>query len=86
MRILQIYDLDPIHRIGGIEVAIYELSRHLALLGHDVTVISGGDGQCDEQILGSFEAMATNDPFIKAKPKLKHGFMRALLKVPLGRA
>jgi glycosyltransferase involved in cell wall biosynthesis len=51
MRILQIYDLDPTHRIGGIEVAIYELSRHLAFLGHDVTVISGADGQGGEQIL-----------------------------------
>ena len=51
MKILQIYDLDPIHRIGGIEVAIYELSRHLALLGHDVTVISGADGVVGEEIL-----------------------------------
>ncbi len=51
MRILQIYDLDPIHRIGGIEVAIYELSRHLALLGHDITVISGSDGKAGEHIL-----------------------------------
>jgi glycosyltransferase involved in cell wall biosynthesis len=50
MRILQIYDLDPIHRIGGIEVAIYELSRHLSLLGHDVTVVSGADGVVGEQI------------------------------------
>lgn len=50
MRILQIYDLDPIHRIGGIEVAIYELSRHLALLGHDVTVVSGADDVVGEQI------------------------------------
>ncbi len=51
MRILQIYDLDPLHRIGGIEVAIYELSRHLALLGHEVTVVSGADGVVGEQIL-----------------------------------
>ncbi|PWB50008.1 MAG: hypothetical protein C3F06_12960 [Candidatus Methanoperedenaceae archaeon] len=50
MRILQIYDLDPLHRIGGIEVAIYELSRHLALLGHDVTVVSGADDLVGEQI------------------------------------
>ncbi len=50
MRILQIYDLDPIHRIGGIEIAIYELSRHLALLGHEVTVISGADGVVGEKI------------------------------------
>lgn len=50
MKILQIYDLDPLHRIGGIEVAIYELSRHLALLGHDVTVVSGADDVADEQI------------------------------------
>lgn len=50
MKILQIYDLDPLSRIGGIEVAIYELSRHLALLGHEVTVISGADGVVGEQI------------------------------------
>ncbi|MDO8726601.1 MAG: glycosyltransferase family 4 protein [Candidatus Methanoperedens sp.] len=50
MKILQIYDLDPLHRIGGIEVAIYELSRHLALLGHEVTVISGADGMAGEEI------------------------------------
>lgn len=49
MRILQIYDLDPLQRIGGIEVAIYELSRHLAMLGHEVTVISGADGVVGEQ-------------------------------------
>jgi ABC-type nitrate/sulfonate/bicarbonate transport system substrate-binding protein len=28
----------------------------------------------------SFGAVATNDQFIKAKPKLMDGFMRALLK------
>ena len=50
MRILQIYDLDPLQRIGGIEVAICELSRHLALLGHEVTVISGADGVVGEHI------------------------------------
>ena len=50
MKILQIYDLDPLRRIGGIEVAIYELSRHLALLGHEVTVISGADGVVGEEI------------------------------------
>ncbi|MCX9025943.1 MAG: glycosyltransferase family 4 protein [Candidatus Methanoperedens sp.] len=50
MKILQIYDLDPLSRIGGIEVAIYELSRHLALLGHEVTVISGADGVVGEHI------------------------------------
>jgi len=50
LRILQIYDLDPVRRIGGIEVAIYELSRHLALLGHEVTVISGADGVVGEEI------------------------------------
>jgi hypothetical protein len=32
----------------------------------------------------SFEAVATNDQFIKAKPKSMHGFMRALLKIPRG--
>lgn len=50
MKILQIYDLDPLSRIGGIEVAIYELSRHLALLGHEVTLISGADGVVGEKI------------------------------------
>jgi len=50
LKILQIYDLDPLRRIGGIEVAIYELSRHLALLGHEVTVISGADGAAGEEI------------------------------------
>lgn len=50
MRILQIYDLDPLHRIGGIEIAVYELSRHLALLGHEVTVVSGADSVVGEQI------------------------------------
>ncbi len=48
MRILQIYELDPLKRIGGVEVAVFELSRHLAALGHEVTVVSGADGSCEE--------------------------------------
>ncbi|MGH7847235.1 MAG: hypothetical protein ACREQW_18975 [Candidatus Binatia bacterium] len=39
-----------------------------------------------KEVKNSWDTVATNDPFIKAKPKLMHGFMRALLKVPLGRA
>jgi glycosyltransferase involved in cell wall biosynthesis len=50
LKILQIYDLDPLKRIGGIEVAIYELSRHLALLGHELTVVSGADDAVGEHI------------------------------------
>ncbi|MCZ7393682.1 MAG: glycosyltransferase family 4 protein [Candidatus Methanoperedens sp.] len=48
MKILQIYELDPLKRIGGVEVAVFELSRHLAELGHEVTVVSGADGTCGE--------------------------------------
>ncbi len=50
MKILQIYELDPLVRIGGVEVAVFELSRHLVGLGHDVTVISGSDGSGKEII------------------------------------
>ncbi len=48
MKILQIYELDPLRRIGGVEVAVFELSRHLAALGHEVTVVSGADESCEE--------------------------------------
>jgi ABC-type nitrate/sulfonate/bicarbonate transport system substrate-binding protein len=33
-----------------------------------------------KEVKNSWGTVATNDPFIKAKPKLMHGFMRALLK------
>jgi hypothetical protein len=33
-----------------------------------------------KEVKNSWGTVATNDQFIKAKPKLMHGFMRALLK------
>lgn len=39
-----------------------------------------------KEVKNSWGTVGTNDQFIKAKPKLTHGFVRALLKVPLGRA
>ena len=48
MKILQIYELDPLNRIGGVETAIFELSRHLVKRGHEITVISGADSPCKE--------------------------------------
>ncbi len=50
MKILQIYELDPVERTGGVEVAVLELSRHLAALGHEVTVVSGADNLCREYV------------------------------------
>jgi glycosyltransferase involved in cell wall biosynthesis len=41
MKILQIYEMNPLESIGGIEVAIYQLSKHLVKLGHEVTLLSG---------------------------------------------
>jgi ABC-type nitrate/sulfonate/bicarbonate transport system substrate-binding protein len=35
-----------------------------------------------KEVKNSWGTVATNDQFIKAKPKLMHGFMRALLKAP----
>ncbi|HLB69889.1 MAG: glycosyltransferase family 4 protein [Candidatus Methanoperedens sp.] len=48
MKILQIYELDPVKRIGGVEVAILNLTRNLAALGHEVTIACGADTECGE--------------------------------------
>jgi glycosyltransferase involved in cell wall biosynthesis len=41
MRILQIYELNPLVSIGGVEIAILNLSRELVKLGHEVTILTG---------------------------------------------
>jgi glycosyltransferase involved in cell wall biosynthesis len=73
LKILQIYDLDPLSRIGGIEVAIYELSRHLALLGNEVTVVSGAD----DGVVG--EEIREGVRFIKID---RYGIVRATRTLP----
>ncbi len=42
MRILQIYELNPLESIGGVEFAILQLSKELTRLGHEVTILTGG--------------------------------------------
>ena len=41
MRILQIYEMNPLESVGGIEVAILELSKQLVKLGHEVSILTG---------------------------------------------
>lgn len=44
MKILQIYELGPLNGekvYSGIDVAMLELSKHLSLLGHEVTILTG---------------------------------------------
>jgi glycosyltransferase involved in cell wall biosynthesis len=52
MKILQIYELSPLESVGGIEVAILELSKELVKLGHQVTILSGagyGNGDVSQE-------------------------------------
>lgn len=46
MRILQIYELNPIESIGGVETAIFQLSKELVKRGHEVTILTGA---CDKK-------------------------------------
>jgi glycosyltransferase involved in cell wall biosynthesis len=41
MRVLQIYELNPFVSIGGVEIAILNLSKELVKLGHEVTILTG---------------------------------------------
>jgi glycosyltransferase involved in cell wall biosynthesis len=41
MRILQIYELNPVESIGGVESAIFQISKELVKLGHKVTILTG---------------------------------------------
>jgi glycosyltransferase involved in cell wall biosynthesis len=49
LKILQIYELAPtgIKAFNGIDVSILEISRELAKLGHDVTILTGRSGNND---------------------------------------
>jgi len=42
MRILQLYDLNPLWSIGGVEHSVLGLSKELARLGHEVSVLTLG--------------------------------------------
>lgn len=46
MRILQIYELNPIESIGGVEMALFQLSKELVKRGHEVTILTGA---CDKK-------------------------------------
>ncbi len=41
MRIVQIYELNPLESIGGVEIAVQSLSRELIKLGNEVTILTG---------------------------------------------
>jgi len=41
MRILQIYELNPLESIGGVEGAVFQLSKELVKMGHEVTILTG---------------------------------------------
>ena len=45
MRILQIYELNPLESIGGVECAIFQLSKELVNLGHEVTILTGASNK-----------------------------------------
>ncbi len=45
MRILQIYELNPLESIGGVERAIFQLSKELVNLGHEVTILTGASNK-----------------------------------------
>lgn len=50
MRILQVYELNPLESIGGVEMAVYQLSKELVKLGHEVTILTGaGKRSCVSQ-------------------------------------
>jgi 1,4-alpha-glucan branching enzyme len=53
MRILHIYELGPLSTdtMGGIELAILELSRELVALGNDVTILTGARDSCSERYI-----------------------------------
>jgi glycosyltransferase involved in cell wall biosynthesis len=45
LKILQIYELNPLESIGGVEIAILNLTSELADRGHEVTILTGaGNG------------------------------------------
>ena len=51
MKILQIYELNPLESIGGVEIAILNLSKELARRGHEVSILTGagsGNGRAGE--------------------------------------
>lgn len=49
MKILQIYDLNPAESIGGVEHVIFQLSKELVNLGHEVTILTGA-GESSSQV------------------------------------
>ncbi len=65
MRILQIYELGPLSRektTNGVDVAIFELSKHLAKLGHEVSVLCGAgkDGDLERRWIDGVEIIPTD--------------------------
>ncbi|MGB8217126.1 MAG: glycosyltransferase family 4 protein [Candidatus Methanoperedens sp.] len=46
MKILQIYELNPVESIGGVEMAVFQLSKELVKRGHEVTILTGA---CDKK-------------------------------------
>ncbi|MCZ7381921.1 MAG: glycosyltransferase family 4 protein [Candidatus Methanoperedens sp.] len=46
MKILQIYELNPIESIGGVETAVFQLSKELVKRGHEITILTGA---CDKK-------------------------------------
>jgi len=65
MKILQIYELGPLSKektTNGVDVAIFELSKHLAKLGHDVSVLCGAgkDGDLDRHWIDGIEIIPTD--------------------------
>ncbi|MEA2053218.1 MAG: glycosyltransferase family 4 protein [Euryarchaeota archaeon] len=53
MKILHIYELGPISSdtMGGIELAILELSKELVALGNEVTILTGARNSCSERYI-----------------------------------
>jgi 1,4-alpha-glucan branching enzyme len=53
MKILHIYELGPLSTdtMGGIELAILELSKELVALGNDVTILTGARNSCSERYI-----------------------------------
>jgi ABC-type nitrate/sulfonate/bicarbonate transport system substrate-binding protein len=61
---------------GAVDAGLLSSEERFAALDHGMKEIL----YLGKEVKNSWGTVATNDQFIKAKPKLMHGFMRALLK------
>jgi NitT/TauT family transport system substrate-binding protein len=61
---------------GTVDAGLLSSEERFAALDHGMKEIL----YLGKEVKNSWGTVATNDQFIKAKPKLMHGFMRALLK------